>query len=113
MDVYEAALIIGIDLNKAINHNSTFEEAQENLPEIKKKISKLYRQKAKGLHPDVNDIDDHKMKELNIAYNLLKKLRVVRKSPPKQIIIRWTSGFNGMGIGTTSGTFSGTGGYWF
>lgn len=63
----------GVNLHSVFNGVSGHEEAYKRFEQAKIEAKKNYKKLALKYHPDRNDGDDTKMKELNSLYDLLEK----------------------------------------
>jgi len=92
----------------------SFEDLADKFENFKAYAKKRYLDRAKCLHPDKQQGDAEKMKILNAAYDLFKKLRLERPQPKPQIrIVRIVNNYyGGPTTSDTSTTFwPGTGGF--
>jgi hypothetical protein len=92
----------------------SFEEATKTLEDLKEKAKIEYKKLAFECHPDRNGGDDTKIKDLNVAYDLVKQVNIIKPQPRPQVrcvIIHST--MNGWGNATTTTTNTYTSSAWW
>lgn len=90
MTVQKAEKIIGINIKKEFKEDWTFEQAEKHIPIFRKKVKKLFREKSKQIHPDIND-EKHgeEFIELKKACDLLLLLNIVPKNKSQNISVNF------------------------
>jgi len=81
MTIEEAERYLGIKiLDRFRNNNFSFEQAKKLLDNIKKDVQKIFREKAKKLHPDICGKPHEEMSLLIEARDCLLRLCIERKN---------------------------------
>lgn len=78
-----------------------YHNAITGLPGFKKTVKQQYRRLALQYHPDKNNGNDRRMKEINAAVDLLLQLRI---EPPRTQPVRIVFQFGGGGFGASTAT---------
>ncbi len=86
MTELRALNIFGINLSQEFGSNDNIEEANRKLVLMKEKIKKIFREKAKQVHPD-HQGSHERMAELNNAKEICMKLKVIPKTQPMETIV--------------------------
>jgi|GEM_PF-3360581 len=87
---------------------TSFEQLSKAFDEFKKIVKQRYLAKAKRLHPDKVNGDQEKMKDLNAAYDLFKKLKIERPRPQPRVVIVHNFGSSFDTATNTSTTYTST-----
>jgi hypothetical protein len=110
----QALKILGI-YNDFIRMNqgaASFADLSSRFETFKGLAKKRYLNEAKKLHPDRQAGDAEKMKTLNAAYDLFKKVRLEQPQPQPMIRINFVPNIYGhTTTGTSTAYWPGTGGF--
>ena len=116
-DLLRAFLILGFGHRYLIQklNSSVFEEMCSNFEALKLEAKKKWKEKAFELHPDRNDGDSIKFKELSTAFELVNKVKLQPTPVVQRIIFRQayhSPAYGNGGFAYTSTTTSGTSTGW-
>jgi hypothetical protein len=92
------------------------EKAKENLEEIKGKVKKLFRRKAKALHPDLGNGTHEDMVKLSEAYEVIMQAEIIYRRPVRMVYVyqpyMYGTGFTTATATTNAGTTGSTARHW-
>ena len=105
LSIMDACTVLEIPLSAwNVRQSRSADEAKSKLIKFKELVKAQKRILSKKYHPDKNDGDDTKIKEINNIIDILMKVEIILPPPPRQTIVHFTS-HNWSSTTTSSTTF--------